>query len=561
MGARSLPHGRPAAHRCGVRVHGRSGPATPGVGSGSAGRDCKRGRHRRAGGALEQQSSGEAGQRRQHPSPARALGAAALRVPERRRGGQAQGAGGARRRGHGPGRAHRPARAAPRVRVTLELQAFLLVWGTLVGLDLVSVPQMMIARPIVAGSVAGAILGDLATGLQLGVLFELFQYDVMPMGAVRYPEYGPATVAAVSTAHAAAGTLGLGLGALVGLVTGMLGGMSMSVVRRATARAVQAVAGRLEAGDAHLLVRLHVTAIARDALRAAAVTTAGLGLAQVVRVYFAGTLPLRGVALLGVAGGAAAVAGRGAGRARGRDARSGGAAAQRVVRSARVARRPARVGRVVAGDVGPRLDRRGAGARDGRDSGLPGGVQRRPRRAPVVGAAGGLGTRRARRGCAAPAVPAAGRGVERPGDGARGGRRAAAVHRLPGRGVHRMGAGAAVRGRGGRLRAPVVGARETHGTALRPGAARRRRTGGLGMAVIEREAKIVNPLGMHARPAAEFVKVANRFKSAVQVRKDDLAVNGKSIMGVMMLAAECGSSLFIKTDGEDADAAMEALLA
>ena len=81
------------------------------------------------------------------------------------------------------------------------------------------------------------------------------------------------------------------------------------------------------------------------------------------------------------------------------------------------------------------------------------------------------------------------------------------------------------------------------------------------MAVIEREAKIVNPLGMHARPAAEFVKLASRFKSAVEVRKDDLAVNGKSIMGVMMLAAECGSSLTIKTDGEDAESAMEALLA
>ncbi len=81
------------------------------------------------------------------------------------------------------------------------------------------------------------------------------------------------------------------------------------------------------------------------------------------------------------------------------------------------------------------------------------------------------------------------------------------------------------------------------------------------MAVIEREATIVNPLGMHARPAAEFVKVANRFQSAVEVRKDNLAVNGKSIMGVMMLAAECGSSLFIKTDGEDAEQAMAALLA
>jgi phosphocarrier protein HPr len=81
------------------------------------------------------------------------------------------------------------------------------------------------------------------------------------------------------------------------------------------------------------------------------------------------------------------------------------------------------------------------------------------------------------------------------------------------------------------------------------------------MAVIEREARIVNPLGMHVRPAAEFVKVATRFRAAVEVRKDDVAVNGKSIMGVMTLAAECGSSLFIKTDGDDAEAAMDALLA
>jgi phosphocarrier protein len=81
------------------------------------------------------------------------------------------------------------------------------------------------------------------------------------------------------------------------------------------------------------------------------------------------------------------------------------------------------------------------------------------------------------------------------------------------------------------------------------------------MAVIERTAKIVNPLGMHARPASELVKLASRFKAAVEIRKDDLAVNGKSILGVMMLAAECGSSLTMKTDGEDAEQAMEALLA
>lgn len=81
------------------------------------------------------------------------------------------------------------------------------------------------------------------------------------------------------------------------------------------------------------------------------------------------------------------------------------------------------------------------------------------------------------------------------------------------------------------------------------------------MAVIEREAKIVNPLGMHVRPGAEFVKVANKFKSAVEVRNGDVSVNGKSILGMMTLAAECGASITIKTDGNDAEAAMDALCA
>ncbi len=137
--------------------------------------------------------------------------------------------------------------------MSLELQLLLLAWGTLVGLDLVSVPQMMIARPLVAGPIAGAMLGDVATGLQLGVLFELFQYDILPMGATRYPEYGPATVAAVSAAHAAAGTLGLGLGALVGLITGMAGGLSLHALRQLNTRAVRRAAAGLESGDARVL--------------------------------------------------------------------------------------------------------------------------------------------------------------------------------------------------------------------------------------------------------------------------------------------------------------------
>jgi mannose/fructose/N-acetylgalactosamine-specific phosphotransferase system component IIC len=190
----------------------------------------------------------------------------------------------------------------------LELQLILLLWGTLVGLDLVSVPQMMIARPLVAGGIAGALLGDVKTGVELGVLFELFQYDILPVGAVRYPEYGPATIAAVSAAHAAAGTLGLGLGAFVGLITAMVGGLSLDVVRRLNSRAVHRAGTALEAGDARVLERLHAASILRDAARAAVVTAVGLVLAQVARDYLAGGLPSRGVALLNVAAVGAALA-------------------------------------------------------------------------------------------------------------------------------------------------------------------------------------------------------------------------------------------------------------
>jgi phosphocarrier protein len=75
----------------------------------------------------------------------------------------------------------------------------------------------------------------------------------------------------------------------------------------------------------------------------------------------------------------------------------------------------------------------------------------------------------------------------------------------------------------------------------------------------QRTVVILNKYGMHARPAAEFVKLANQFRSEIWVRKDDLEVNGKSIMGVMMLAAECGSEVTIRAAGDDAPAALDRL--
>ncbi len=77
----------------------------------------------------------------------------------------------------------------------------------------------------------------------------------------------------------------------------------------------------------------------------------------------------------------------------------------------------------------------------------------------------------------------------------------------------------------------------------------------------ERTVEILNRNGLHARPAAELVKTAARFQSAITIRRDEMAVNGKSIMGVMMLAAECGATIDITADGPDAEAALDALAA
>ena len=72
---------------------------------------------------------------------------------------------------------------------------------------------------------------------------------------------------------------------------------------------------------------------------------------------------------------------------------------------------------------------------------------------------------------------------------------------------------------------------------------------------------IENRNGLHARPAAEIVKAASRFRSEVTIRRDDMEVNGKSIMGVMMLAAEYGSTLWLRANGEDAEQAVDAIAA
>ncbi|MFH1865438.1 MAG: HPr family phosphocarrier protein [Candidatus Eisenbacteria bacterium] len=78
--------------------------------------------------------------------------------------------------------------------------------------------------------------------------------------------------------------------------------------------------------------------------------------------------------------------------------------------------------------------------------------------------------------------------------------------------------------------------------------------------MIERTVVLANKHGLHARPAADLVRLATRFRSDVQLTKEDITVDAKSIMGVMMLAAECGSELIVTSEGPDEQEAMEAVV-
>jgi mannose/fructose/N-acetylgalactosamine-specific phosphotransferase system component IIC len=158
----------------------------------------------------------------------------------------------------------------------------LLLWGTLVGLDLVSVPQAMISRPVVAGAVAGALAGDVEAGFRIGVLFELFALDVLPVGAVRYPDYGPATIGAVALSAGTPWELGLGVATAFGLVLAVIGGWSLQVVRRWNARSIQRRSAALAAGESSAIRWLQYGGILRDAVRGFTLTLAGLVLASTI---------------------------------------------------------------------------------------------------------------------------------------------------------------------------------------------------------------------------------------------------------------------------------------
>jgi PTS system mannose-specific IIC component len=166
--------------------------------------------------------------------------------------------------------------------VSLGVLAVLVSWGVVTGVDLVSFLQAMVARPLVAATVAGAILGDPGAGVLLGMVLELFALEVLPVGGARYPDYGPAATAA-SVVAAGGGAEALGLGVVVGLAVAHIGEWSVVVLRRTNTRRVREAAPGLDAGDLHTIQRVQLAGIARDALRALALTLGGIGLAAAAR--------------------------------------------------------------------------------------------------------------------------------------------------------------------------------------------------------------------------------------------------------------------------------------
>lgn len=160
---------------------------------------------------------------------------------------------------------------------------WLAAWGTVVGLDLITGPQVMLTRPIVAAPVAGWIAGDPTVGMFVGVIMEMYALEILPFGAARYPDYGLGAVVAVFIAAGAPHVLGIGISLFVGLAIAVAGEQGIQVVRRLNSSDLRRHQAEVEEGDWGTIVRLHSRGIARDVMRSFVLIVAGLSIGMLVR--------------------------------------------------------------------------------------------------------------------------------------------------------------------------------------------------------------------------------------------------------------------------------------
>lgn len=185
-----------------------------------------------------------------------------------------------------------------------------ILWGVVAGLDLVSVLQGLLSRPLVAASVAGWLLGNGTAGLLAGMVLELYALDVLPIGAARYPDWSVASVAGGAAAALAPDRLAIGVAGLVALPLAALGGWTLQQLRRRNATSVRRRLARVAAGDDRAIWELQRNGMLRDALRSLVLALIGVATAVLVtRVHWAGIQQAHWLSWAVVAGGIASALG------------------------------------------------------------------------------------------------------------------------------------------------------------------------------------------------------------------------------------------------------------
>ena len=147
--------------------------------------------------------------------------------------------------------------------------------GGILGLDVVSFPQAMISRPLVAATLAGALIGQAPSGLLLGAALELIALETLPFGASRYPEWGSASVVggAIFATHPTHPPGAMTVAMLAALATTWIGGWTMVKLRQLNAHWAARWRGGLEAGSRGTVITLQLAGLSADLLRGALLTT------------------------------------------------------------------------------------------------------------------------------------------------------------------------------------------------------------------------------------------------------------------------------------------------
>jgi mannose/fructose/N-acetylgalactosamine-specific phosphotransferase system component IIC len=146
--------------------------------------------------------------------------------------------------------------------------------GAVFGLDVVSFPQAMISRPIVAATIAGMFAGDAGSGLLIGAALELIALDTLPFGASRYPEWGSAAVVggAIFASYPTHPPGAMTVSALAALATAWIGGWSMVKLRELNARWAGRRREAIEAGSRGAVMSLQLFGMTADLLRGGLLT-------------------------------------------------------------------------------------------------------------------------------------------------------------------------------------------------------------------------------------------------------------------------------------------------